>query len=172
MAGAGMREPETAQRSIEDVYELEGTWIARVTADVDENGARGRRAAKTRHSNRLVPLHPALLKTGFPAFVEARRRETDNHQAPLFPEITGKLAVKGLSEWANRFLRTMKIKRPRIDLYFLRHSFTTHLEHSGVSDRAQRQYVGHAGGGGAHGDHIKPREVPKLASEVFPALDV
>lgn len=48
MLGAGMREREAAQLAIEDVLEVDGILCARVTADVDDQGRRGRRRAKNR----------------------------------------------------------------------------------------------------------------------------
>ena len=45
MISGGMRLREAAQLAVEDIVEIDGMWCARVTADIDEQGRRGRRRA-------------------------------------------------------------------------------------------------------------------------------
>jgi len=171
MISAGMRVREAAQLAVEDVVDVDGIWCARVTADIDEQGRRGRRRAKNRASRRLVPLHLELERHGFLEYVKQRRAEVEDETEPLFPDCTDAAGIKALSNWGGRFMRKLKLSRPKLSVYSLRHNFTTQMRDAGVSEDVQRQFIGHKAGSDAHVGYVKPREIKALAALVWPALD-
>ncbi len=74
----GARLEELAQLLVDDVFEKDGILCLRI--DVTDPT---RQRLKNSASRRLLPLHEAVLRAGFPAFVEARRA---GHRR-LFPEL-------------------------------------------------------------------------------------
>jgi len=170
--GAGMRVREAAQLAVEDVTDIDGILCARVTADLDDQGKRGRRRVKNASSRRYVPIHPELERKGFRKYVEARGHEVaGDEMAPLFPDCGTTAGISSFTNWASKYLTDLDLKRPRLVFYSLRHNFTTQLSLAEVPERAQRQMVGHSAGADAHAGYIKARDVKGLAGAVFPALD-
>jgi integrase len=59
---------------------------------------------KTRHSARVVPVHPQLIKLGFLEFVEVAAKERGSN-AWLFPEVApGTTGAKAFSKWFGRYI--------------------------------------------------------------------
>ena len=170
--GAGMRAREAAQLAVEDVTEIDGILCARVTADIDEQGKKGRRRVKNASSRRYVPIHSEIARKGFLEYVEARRKEVgEDVLAPLFPDCGTTGGIRAFTNWASKYLTDLDLKRSKLVFYSLRHNFTTQLSLAEVPERAQRQMVGHSAGADAHAGYIKARDVKALAEAVFPALD-
>jgi integrase len=68
--------------------------------------ARGKRL-KTDTSERVVPVHPEVIRLGFLTYVEERRR-ADGADAWLFPSVApdrGRAGVPAWSKWFGRYLR-------------------------------------------------------------------
>ena len=90
---------------------------------------------------------------------------------PLFADCTDAAEIKALSNWGGRFMRKLKLSRPKLSVYSLRHNFTTQMRDAGVPEDVQRQFVSHKAGSDAHVGYQKPREIKTLADIVWPALD-
>jgi integrase len=83
---------EVCQLRAEDVLEQDGIWCLRFTPEAG--------ALKNANSERLVPIHPAVLESGFQRFVRGVR------SGPLFADLTpdrfgsrGGNGTKVLSRW-------------------------------------------------------------------------
>jgi len=96
----GCRIAEACQAAREDVqrHGADGTWYLRVHAEGDG------RTLKTTHSERMIPLHPALIAEGFLAYVRALPPGS-----PLFPDVRpdkfgsrGGTATKVHGRWVRR----------------------------------------------------------------------
>lgn len=72
----GARAQELGQFRTEDVEEVAGIWVLHIAARF-----LGQRI-KNRQSKRFVPIHPALLETGFLDYVAQVRNELGD--GPLF----------------------------------------------------------------------------------------
>jgi integrase len=93
----GLRLGEIAGLLVRDVAEEGGEPILLLRD--------GKRPLKTKAARRDLPLHPELIRLGFPDFVERRRKETAGEEELLF---SGQKAYarnqwgRGLGEWFGR----------------------------------------------------------------------
>ena len=69
---SGARLNEICQLDVSDIQEHEGIWVMNLTGDSED------KSIKTHAGNRLVPLHPKLLKFGFLDYV--KQTKSSNHQ--------------------------------------------------------------------------------------------
>ena len=117
----GMRLNEICQLDTADIREIEGVQCFVVSED-SVSGVRDK-SLKTSASERLVPVHPALIECGILAFVEDQRSAK---QVKLFPDIDpgprGKRAV-AFSKWFTQFLRSCGAYQPRTSFHSFRHNF-------------------------------------------------
>ena len=102
---SGARLNEICQLDVSDIQEHEGIWVMNLTGDS------GDKSIKTHAGNRLVPLHPKLLKLGFLDYVE--QTKSSNHQK-LFPNLK-KMRSTGygtmISHWFAKYLKKLGIKK-------------------------------------------------------------
>jgi len=117
LAYSGARLAEIAQLRKEDVQQVEGIHCLRITADVEDG------SLKTEASERLVPIHSAVIAKGFLEFVNA------SPEGSLFPDPDG----QPVSKWFNR--QIVKLKLPdgsKKKLHSLRHTMRDRLRSAGV----------------------------------------
>ncbi len=116
-AYSGARVAEVCQLRKQDIREVEGYWCMVFTPDAG--------ALKTLSSERAVPLHPALVESGFLTFVDSIR------SGPLFPDLPpnrfGSRGGNG-TKVVGRWVRTLGIKDTRISP---NHSWRHRLKTSG-----------------------------------------
>lgn len=119
---SGARAGELAQLLVGDIKPVEGRWCF----DLTEFGADGVRDAgkrlKTAASERIIPIHPAVIRAGFLRFVRSRGAAT----ARLFPEL--KEGPNGgyshdLSRWFGRHLGKIGLDDPSLVFHSFRHGF-------------------------------------------------
>ncbi len=134
-AFSGARVSEITQLRKEDVREVDGRWIIRITPDAGSVKA---------GDYRDVPLHAQIVNLGFPEFVQSAK------SGPLFhggtePE---KYAAKArrisnqIGDWLGRLELVPDDVRPN---YGWRHRFKTQCRDLGISDRVADAIQGHAG---------------------------
>ena len=119
---SGARAGELAQLLVGDIKRIEGRYCY----DLSEFDAQGVRVAgkrlKTEASERIVPIHPALIRAGFLRFVTSSGRPSDR----LFPEL--KEGPNGgfshdLSRWFGRHLDKIGLGDPTLTFHGFRHGF-------------------------------------------------
>lgn len=132
-AYSGARLSEVCQLRKQDVFEHEGIWCMKF---VPEAGS-----LKNASSERVVPLHPAVLKAGFPDFVASGRA------GPLFSMLgadrfgnRGGTGTKAISRW----VRAIGITDERISpSHSWRHRFKTLGRRHGLMTDIVNAMTGH-----------------------------
>ena len=132
-AYTGARISELAQLRAEDILEIEGVWCMRI------DPAAG--PLKTRSSERVIPLHPALVESGFLSFVQA------SEAGPLFAHVPpnrfgsrGGNATKVLGRW----VRSLGLTDPRLSPnHSWRHRLKTLARRHGLSLDIINAITGH-----------------------------
>jgi integrase len=165
LAYTGARIEEVAEARTRDVRQESGVWMLDIVPTAE-------RSLKTSQSQRMVPLHPALVHEGFLAYVEALP------SGPLFPDIApgrygsrGSVATKAHSRW----VRAKGIADPRIaPAHSWRHRMVDALRRARVPPEAADALTGHdnprnAGAGYGKGFRGMPDELAKELRKV-PAI--
>lgn len=146
----GARLEELGQLRCSDVHEQDYVgaddvqqkcWVIRIT-ECEEDGLKLKNAA----SDRIVPVHPALESLGFIRF--AKKQSLAG--AALFPDLRpnkyGIFTAKW-GEWFSKYKReTCGITDRRQVFHSFRHTFKDYARHAAISDRIQRQLMGHSAG--------------------------
>jgi integrase len=151
---------EIADARVKHVKLIDGIWCLDVTSEGRTTIVDGRTVTadlKTQFRDRLLPLHPAILREGFIGHVVIVRRQ-HGENAPLFPEIEpdkfGQRNTKA-SDAIMKFLRGIGIENEidpetgRVtalrDSYSWRHRFASQLEDMPkLKPDRQRFMTGHA----------------------------
>ncbi|HEY3696748.1 site-specific integrase [Phenylobacterium sp.] len=136
----GARAGEICQLRTVDVIEVDGLHCL----NLSEFGPDGTRVAdkrlKTAASERIVPLHPAIVEAGFLRFVERQH----NHER-LFPDL--KAGPKGnfsheFSKWFGRFKRRVGFAQPSLVFHSFRHGFRDACRMADIGDETARALGG------------------------------
>ncbi|WP_343208230.1 site-specific integrase [Bradyrhizobium sp. Ai1a-2] len=115
----GARQAEIAGFQVSNVQELERVPLLFIVA----NRRAGKRV-KTKASERVVPIHPELIRLGFLDYVKQRAR--DGADAWLFPLIAPdqRRALSAWSKWFGNYLRKqIGVTSPDRVFHSFRHSF-------------------------------------------------
>jgi integrase len=126
----GLRLNEVCQLDVSDIKVLDGITCLVVTASADKG--RSDKRLKTASSERLVPVHPELLRLGFTEFVAGRR---SGEQVKLFGEVDmGATGYRSstFSSWFTRFARKAGADAPRTCFHSFRHVFRDALREARV----------------------------------------
>lgn len=155
---AGARISEICQLRGVDVLQQEGYWVLRLTWDAGE--------LKNQGSERVIPVHSALVAMGFLDFAKARGA------GALFVDVTpdrfgnrGGNATKVLGRWVRDALG---LDDPRLGPnHSWRHRFKTHSRRHGIGKDFHDAITGHAHAdeGDAYGEFpidALAREIEKL----------
>ena len=132
-AYSGARVSEICQLRREDVVEIEGIWCIKVMPEAG--------SVKTSGSERLIPLHPALVENGFLEFVLKKT------MGPIFSGLTpdkfGKRGGNG-TKIIGRFVRQLGIDDPRISpSHSWRHRIKTLGRRHGLAQDILEAITGH-----------------------------
>lgn len=134
---SGMRRNEIFFLTPDDVLQQEGIWLVRIRASEARPGALG-------SASRDIPLHPLLLKLGFPDFVQTRHQTHAGER--LFSEYRAIQQQAGVP-FSRAFVQWIKTTVDRLpaehrhlfadDYHFpsLRALFTFEASRSGMSGR-------------------------------------
>jgi integrase len=139
----GARQAELAGLSVDDCDQDDETGVPLVFIAPD---ARAGRRLKTRNSQRVVPLHPQLVKLGFLKFVDAARKR-DGAKAWLFPLVApitegGRAAW---SKWFGRYLRGLGITDTAKVFHSFRHNMKDALRRVCRDEELRNALLGHKG---------------------------
>ena len=141
---SGMRLNEICQLDVADVQTIDGVVCFHVRPDLL---AGGHKRLKTKTSERIVPVHPDLLRVGIVAYVESRRRQQSQKLFPeLRPSATGYFS-DAFSKWFRRFLAATGAESPRTCFHSFRHCFRDALRQAKVEHEIGLALGGWAVGG-------------------------
>ncbi|MGY3693616.1 integrase [Bradyrhizobium sp. USDA 3240] len=134
--------------------ELGGLTVANVQTDAATSvpllyfvteRARGKRV-KTDASERVVPVHPEVIRLGFLSYVDARRRANGN-DAWLFPSACperGRAGVPAWSQWFGRYLRASGVTDKAKVFHSFRHTVKDALRRGRADHEMREALIGHA----------------------------
>ncbi|MED5547709.1 MAG: site-specific integrase [Pseudomonadota bacterium] len=115
---SGLRQNEICQQTVDDIVEVDGVFCFVVKADA----ALGKRV-KTQSSERIVPLHPALIRANL---LSHWRHCVRVRQVRLWPELNLDrfgYASPYFSKWFGRYLLKVEGNRDRTSFHSFRHCF-------------------------------------------------
>jgi integrase len=148
----GARLEEIGQLRVSDVQRREypdrdgkmlAGWFLHITEATDEQGQDNR--IKNAASERLVPVHPELVRLGFIAYVAKLANQKGRVFPDLVPNIYGRLTAKW-GEWFGPYLRNVcGVADRRKVFHSFRHTFKDYIRRARVAEGVQRQLMGHAG---------------------------
>ncbi|WP_426613173.1 hypothetical protein [Bradyrhizobium sp. McL0616] len=107
--------------------------------------ARGKRV-KTDASERVVPVHPEVIRLGFLSYVEERRK-ADGAVAWLFPSVSpdkGRAGIPAWSQWFGRYLRAAGVTNRAKVFHSFRHTVKDALRRGRADHEMREALVGHA----------------------------
>ena len=134
-AYSGARLSEVCQLRVEDVREVEGIWCLHINAEAG--------SVKTAGSERTVPLHQAVLDSGFLDFV--RGVGAGPLFADLSPDKFGKRGGNG-TKMLGRWVRGLGLEEKRLaPAHSWRHRMKTLARRHGLADDVTRALMGHSG---------------------------
>jgi integrase len=135
----GARVSEIGQLALDDFFDVEGIPCLRIT---DEGEGQ---STKNHSSNRIIPVHPELIKLGLLKKVVRMRSMGETR---LFPKV-GKGAMNGAGDWLSKaFGRYVKLALPAPDVgklgfHSFRKTVIQTLQAAGVQAELRAAYVGH-----------------------------
>ena len=137
MLFSGARPNEILQLDVEDIKRTEaGTWYLDLQ---DDNGSK---QLKTKSSRRRVPIHPEIVKLGFLAFVEERRKAQKGTGPRLFYTVTankyGSYSDTPSKAFNRTYIRQETVLSSRQALYSLRHNVRDALRRAKAPPEALR----------------------------------
>ena len=139
--GARLGELTSLRASDVTHHPLVGCVCIHITAD-----AKVGKRLKTRHSERVVPVHPQLIEVGFLDYVTAQLNAR-GASAWLFPLVApGTTGTKTWSKWFGRYIRTHGVTDPAKVFHSFRHNFIDALRAAGVAGEINNALVGHSDG--------------------------
>lgn len=154
-----------------------GEIIPLETRDIDLDGqpphirivpdATSGRRLKTKHSERSIPLHPALLQLGFAEFIESK-------EGRLFPELKADKRGKFSTYFSQLWMRWLRTKVGITDksktLHSLRHSFKSLARRAGIPEDVHDAITGHSPAtvGRGYGDYPIETLAQELQKIVLP----
>lgn len=151
-AYTGARLEELAQLAVADIKQQDGIHRIHFQERYDGPDPGYLRSLKNTSSNRLVPLHSALLQLGFLDFVDRQRAAGEVH---LFPNMkwsetkkrdkSVKVSERFTGWWAT-YSRAIVPDKDK-SFHSLRHTFVGRLRDAGVPDSIAEALTGHAPAG-------------------------
>jgi integrase len=167
----GARLGELAQLLVADVRELHGVWIAHITREGSDL-----KSTKTEGSQRVVPIHPDLIKLGF---LKYHASIAKRGEAQLFPEI--KPDARGFfsgnpSRWFNKYFRQIKVKTGKdVNFHSFRHSAADAFRRAGIADEQFGPLLGHTkstttGRYGIMPEGILSQRVTMIEAMAYPSI--
>jgi len=173
----GARLGEIAQLYVADVRQQDGQWIFHITRETARDGD-VKKTTKTKGSQRVVPVHPELIKCGF---LEYLADVTKRGEKRLFPEIKpdARGQMSGYpSRWYGRYVTHIGVKDDKsVNFHSFRHGLADALRQAGYLNDQFKCLFGHTGATvtGRYGilpeGELKMR-VAMMEAVSFPGLDL
>ena len=140
----GARQAELAGLKVSNVQEDEETGYPLIFIVAERKAGK---SLKNKGSERVVPVHPQLVKLGFLKYVAERKREgEDAWLFPLVAPVLGRAAVAAWSKWFGRYLRKHVGVRDTAKVYHsFRHGFKDALRRATPDEELRDALTGHKG---------------------------
>lgn len=163
----GARLGEISQLLTADVRQIHGVWVFHITREGSE-----RKSTKTEGSQRVVPVHSALIKMGL---IEYHSRMAQRGEVQLFPEV--KPDIRGhwsgyTSKFFADYLSDIGVKKDRkLNFHSFRHTMADAFRRAGYLDEQFNLLLGHtkATTTGTYG--IMPEGTLKQRVEMIEAVE-
>jgi integrase len=141
---SGMRLNEICQLDVTDVRNVDGVPCICITRS-SLIGTTDK-ALKTNVSERVIPVHPALIDLGLVAYAE--RLRGDGHVKLFYDIDEGSRGVRAVafSKWFTRFLRSCGASRERTSSHSFRHNFRDELRIARIDHELAMALGGWVGG--------------------------
>jgi integrase len=155
----GMRVEELCQLRLKDIDKIKDVYCIKVTHEAG--------SLKTINAERLVPIHPELIRLGLIDY-QATLLRSDN-SVRLWSDLKADRYGKFSSAYTKRFGRFKRksgITDPKLTFHSLRHTFVNELKQQGVSEHVIAQLIGHANSSITMGRYGKDYDVEVLLSAV------
>jgi integrase len=158
----GMRLDEICQLYVSDIVVIDDVPCISVNSDADKK-------LKNAASERIIPVHPTLVRLGFLEYVVELRRQEETR-------LWGKLTKKrdGYSQdfgkWYQRFNRNNVTENPKRVFHSFRHSLADRLKQAGVQEALIAEILGHSHDSVTMTRYGKRYE-PKVLLEALEKLD-
>jgi integrase len=170
----GLRSNEACQLRVADVQERDGVWCMVVQNDPDDG--QDDRRIKTAAGQRVVPIHPELIKIGFLGHVKAMRTAGEERLFPELPKGATGYFSDPFQKWWGRFVQKAGAAAPKTSFHSFRHCFRDAQREAGLSPDLVRALGGWAPPGGAeelYGQGVRPRTLYEAISRLsYPGLDL
>jgi integrase len=159
---SGLRLNEICQMDVADIVRVDGVCCFSVTATSNDTGDKH---LKTVSSERLVPIHPILIRSGFMGYVHACSVLTG---AKLFPELRPRYGIYShlFSRWFGRFLKSCSADAERTCFHSFRHNFRDALRAGRVERELALALGGWRGSGSVADRYGSGYEVGRLFEAV------
>ena len=165
---SGARLNEIAQLYLKDIACTEsGCWYLDFNLEgegkqsLDSDDRVSDKQLKTINAERVIAMHPELVRLGLPQYAEALRSAGFTRLFPELPHDAVKGYGKYAGQWFNERFMGIKLKVVRdgsLTFHSFRHTFMTACNRYGMSDHLRNQVAGHSRGDGvAYSTYIKDR---------------
>ncbi|MEP2724118.1 site-specific integrase [Roseibium sp.] len=141
---SGMRLNEICQLDVSDIRRVDGVTCMHITTS-SILGTSDKRV-KTSVSERIIPLHPTLLRLGLVEYAERLRKQG---HTKLFDDIdAGSRGVRAVafSKWFTRYLRSCGASKERTSFHSFRHNFRDELRIARIDHDVAMALGGWVGG--------------------------
>lgn len=139
---SGMRLDEICQLHLEDIEKPHGIWVFNINKKHEKK-------LKNNSSERVVPIHSALIDVGLLEYVNELKREGETR---LFPNLVllpsknlGVLPYShSVSQWFGTFLKRINIKTDELVFHSFRHTFANSYKQKKFDETTVGELLGHA----------------------------
>jgi integrase len=157
----GLRPGETCQLYTDDIIEQDGLVCIHV------NDGKPKQRLKNEWANRIVPIHPTLLKLGFGDFVNGVQAKRPKSLFNCKPGGKDNDWSKNYCQQLGRLSTTINLlPNDRPSAYSFRHTFIDELKQQEVDEALVAQLVGHTHKNLTYGKYGKKFPVKKLLQKI------
>jgi integrase len=156
-----LRPGETCQLYTDDIIEQDGLICIHV------NDSKPKQRLKNEWANRIVPIHPTLLKLGFGDFVNGVQSKRPKSLFNCKPGGKDNDWSKNYCQQLGRLSTTINLlPNDRPSAYSFRHTFIDELKQQEVDEALVAQLVGHTHKNLTYGKYGKKFPVKKLLQKI------
>jgi integrase len=141
----GCRLEELGQLHRTDLKSQDGIWYLDITTTTEAEEGPAKRL-KTRSSQRIVPLHPAVIRLGFVSHVQGLEGPSRRIFSCLEPTPDGRL-TQSYSKVFSRYCNQIGLRDRRKVFHSFRHLFKDRCRDARIPEDVHDALTGHSSGG-------------------------